>query len=89
MYAAAEGEWVRKEEGAGETGGEVERREGGRRCWGKQEGGRGSLGSSLRGICAYRVGNVDAAREGEEEVVGEVKEEEGRGEVGASLGKAG
>ena len=58
MYAGAEGELVRKEEGTGETGGEVERREGGRRCWGKQEGGRGSLGSRLRGICAYRVWNV-------------------------------
>ena len=89
MYVAAKGELARKEECTGETGGEVERREGGRRCWGKQEGGRGSLGSRLRGICAYRVWNVDAAGEGEEEVVGEVKEEEGRGVVGTSLGKAG
>ena len=79
---------MRKEEGAGETGGEVERREVGRRCWGREEGGRGSLGSRLRGICAYSVGNVDEAGEGEEEVVGEVKEEEGRGEVGGSLGWA-
>ena len=48
--AVVEGEGVGKEGNAGETGGE--RRERGRRCCGKEEGGRGSFGSRLIGICA-------------------------------------
>ena len=43
----------RKEEEEGEAGsGEVEHKERGRRCWGREEGRRGFFGSRLIGILA-------------------------------------